>query len=623
MVKEYSNQSICESRLNILKGSMENGVFNPKIEDICELQSRRNGGEDMKSMKMAEIEGIEELDRLFHDVYNIENDNYTNMTDDMKSLYNERLDLFISTSLGKTRRPDHINTFNKISLLNFKKGSKYCNPEKMEKFKKIREVDSIFLNEYAKLLKSMNNSVLKRKQKLSKILDSIFKVKRGRIVINPKLNERNLKKFNKVVADIISRMYLSCQKHYLSGLLLFEIIYKKSIKDEKAKQELEDKKAEYDMEMEQKRGVDEIIQDSTKNFFPVSYNPPPQTYSERPYEMMDPNRQITPQFQEEIPENEMEINKYDSNIHDPIETSNIGTMTNNPEQEVESQTPKNHTPNYFPMQQTIPVQTQVETSKLVSPQVSPQASTENKQPITPDITPRKTLQFSNQPTYYSPEPEVEANYIDNEQERARKHSQLMKQIRERQSLTEGSENIVKNKMKTPSNLPVVTESEVSNVNGTSEQSEYSPRAPRRTPRRTPRQTPSITPRVTRSQTLQRSKNIKSFKTIDSIGGLKLSDFGESTTMSKETAHLLEAIPPVDFSQPPYNRADNKERQNYIKTMARLYHMVMKKSKINNFSQKSTKPERLAYTTAPYKQEDENMKALLNTYFEEKHTKFYK
>lgn len=287
MIKEFSNQSVCDMRMRIIADSVQDTKFEPKIDEICDLQS-------YGSASLVDLDGMKELDRLFHDVYNKNDENYTNMSETMRTLYNERLDLFYKYFTGKSSpRPEHIDSFDKISLLDFKKESKYCSVENKKKFKQVRELDSIFLKEYSTLMKSMNKSIMKRKQKLSSILDHIFKQKRGRIVINPKLNEKNLKKFNSIVADIISRLYLSCQKHYLSGLLLFEVIYKNSLNEEQAIMRIEDKKTEYDQQLETARGAYEVVSNSTRGFTPM----PERKYDvsntyKRPYEMINNVREI-------------------------------------------------------------------------------------------------------------------------------------------------------------------------------------------------------------------------------------------------------------------------------------------------------------------------------------------
>ena len=229
MVKEYSNQSLCQSRMDILKESVTNDKLEMDMDSICKLQA--SDYPDRKKF-LIELSGIKDLEKLFYDTYDDTNMEYTQMSEESKKLYMERLDLFYKFFTGRRKRPEEINSFQKISLLDFSKSSKYCQEPLKSKMSKGMEVDAYFLSEYSKLMTSLNKSTTKRKQRLLKILNTIFKTSRGHLVVNPKLDEKLLMKFNMIVADIISRLYLSCQKHYLAGLLLFETVFNKQNKKE-------------------------------------------------------------------------------------------------------------------------------------------------------------------------------------------------------------------------------------------------------------------------------------------------------------------------------------------------------------------------------------------------------
>ena len=236
MVKEYSNQSLCQSRMDILKESVKNDELKIDVDSICKLQSADSS--ERKKM-LVELPGIKDLEKLFYDTYDDTNMEYKHMSEESKKLYMERLDLFYKFFTGKRKRPEEINSFQKISLLDFDKSSKYCKEPLKSKMSEGMEVDAYFLSEYSKLMFSLNKSTVKRKQKLLKILNTIFKTSRDHLVVNPKLDEKLLMKFNLIVADIISRLYLSCQKHYLAGLLLFETVFNKQQKRETREAEIE------------------------------------------------------------------------------------------------------------------------------------------------------------------------------------------------------------------------------------------------------------------------------------------------------------------------------------------------------------------------------------------------
>ena len=246
MIKEFSPQSICNSRMKILKDSISDEYMHADIDAICSLHETNQNNDKF----LTDIPGIKELEKLFHldDDFN-SNDNNISEKQRLKELYNEKLDVFYSSFTGETQRPTHIDTFDKILINKINKKSKYCKEPEKKEFKQITKVDEEFIEVYSKIIRDMNINVVKHKKKLVNILKKIFNTRNGKLSINKDLKDKDVEKINVKTINIISNMYLLCNKYYLLGLLLFEKIYKNKKKENSIREEILEQREKNNMEV--------------------------------------------------------------------------------------------------------------------------------------------------------------------------------------------------------------------------------------------------------------------------------------------------------------------------------------------------------------------------------------
>ena len=246
MIKEFSPQSICNSRMKILKDSISGEHMHADIDAICSLHETNKDNDKF----LTDIPGIKELEKLFHldEDFNSNNNN-TSEKQRLKELYDEKLDVFYSSFTGKTQRPQHIDTFDKILINQINKKSKYCKEPEKKEFKQITKVDEEFIEVYSKIIRDMNINVVKHKKKLVNILKKIFNTRNGKLSINKDLKDKDVEKINVKTINIISNMYLLCNKYYLLGLLLFEKIYKNKKKDNSIREEILEQREKNNIEV--------------------------------------------------------------------------------------------------------------------------------------------------------------------------------------------------------------------------------------------------------------------------------------------------------------------------------------------------------------------------------------
>ena len=96
MIKEFSPQSICNSRMKILKDSISGEHMHADIDAICSLHETNKDNDKF----LTDIPGIKELEKLFHldEDFNSNNNNISEKQR-LKELYDEKLDVFYSIQI--------------------------------------------------------------------------------------------------------------------------------------------------------------------------------------------------------------------------------------------------------------------------------------------------------------------------------------------------------------------------------------------------------------------------------------------------------------------------------------------------------------------------------------------
>jgi hypothetical protein len=186
--------------------------------------------------------GIPELEQLYYDEYNIDNNKYSGMTIESKKKYKEDLEAFYKAFTGEEKLPEGINKFSHIRLKSYHKDAICSNSDlswqrkstiKFEKSKASSEFDI-----YAKHLATMSNNTFKYENQLLSILNKLFSKdsapsyteyghkskKRNNVIINPNLDEKNLQTIIDETRKILVEMYVNCHKDFLEGKQKFEAV---------------------------------------------------------------------------------------------------------------------------------------------------------------------------------------------------------------------------------------------------------------------------------------------------------------------------------------------------------------------------------------------------------------
>ena len=228
-------------RLNILKNKMgqtnEDGqpseyvTINPG-EKFCKMNqiTAEEGGYGGKMTLQNEI-GIKELDRLYYDIYDYDEKAWTKKSEKMEESYERDLDKFYTIFTGNEERPDYVNSFKDIELLEYHKLARCRNEEFFKDI--ILSRDDPLLVKYTKKIDEIHNMVYKKKQELLFVLKSLFLVQEKttedgvetKTILNPDLNLEGLKKSQEKVKDIILEMYTHCEYCFIQALLIYELIY--------------------------------------------------------------------------------------------------------------------------------------------------------------------------------------------------------------------------------------------------------------------------------------------------------------------------------------------------------------------------------------------------------------
>jgi hypothetical protein len=321
-------------RLNILKNKMyqnkeENGVseyvtINPG-EKFCKMNEGASGNDNHTGKMTLQNEiGIKELDRLYYDIYDYDDQAWSKKSEKMEQIYERDLDKFYTIFTGNNVRPDYVKSFEDIELLQYHNLIR-CKNEDFFKDIMLSRNDPLLIK-YTTKIDEIHNMVFKKKQELLFVLQSLFLVKENqtengindkRIVLNPDLNLEMLKKSQEKVKDIILDMYTHCEYCFIQALMIYELIYNEKY-GELNQEEIE--ALEYQDESVMKSNVGEVIGNSSiynanandnKNMLPepgidvISPMPQPLTNKEAFEQIETGNSSI-------------ESNNNDNNINKPL-----------------------------------------------------------------------------------------------------------------------------------------------------------------------------------------------------------------------------------------------------------------------------------------------------------------
>lgn len=229
-----SHIGLCEKRLVTLlnKKELEKDYNNKMFEvhpRLCELSWDNLGTE----------KGIKELENLYRDIYDYQEGNYNNKTDDSKKKYFSDLKkLYKSFSDGEPNQVDDINRvivdnnnknikrMSDIDLINYKKNNG-CITKKFNKpYSDIVRNGSLH-KKYTDNITDLMKSTHEFNNKLLEIIDQLFtitidKKNKKDVIINKKLTHSTLDKINEKTKTILLDRYINCEDKFRKGVSIYK-----------------------------------------------------------------------------------------------------------------------------------------------------------------------------------------------------------------------------------------------------------------------------------------------------------------------------------------------------------------------------------------------------------------
>jgi len=261
---EVSKINLCGERVDILSNELINndhdeGEENTDSEKVnvntapkklCSM----NLGKNSKIKTLDQEIGIPELMELYYDDgYDYKTGKFNRMSEETEKHFRNDLKNFYVNFTGDSNVPESIVKFSDIRLKDYNK-KKFCTPSSKsdssspedDKYIEFSTKDNLYVN-YAANLKKMIDSVNKKQQQLSSIIDKVFvyvydsseteeQHKNEVIRINPDLTEDSLQDIVVECRNYIKDLYLTCEKDFTEGIQIYEAIVESRIMDTTIKQ---------------------------------------------------------------------------------------------------------------------------------------------------------------------------------------------------------------------------------------------------------------------------------------------------------------------------------------------------------------------------------------------------
>ena len=323
-IPKYSNitinrNNLCSVRINSLLNNSNFDVskdekikINPKF---CDKNLNKETG---KTKMLINEPGIPELSKLYYDKYDYNTGSFIGMTEKTKKIYENDVKLFYKTFTGKQNIPNNIKTFSDIRLKEFHNMNKCKNNGAYTKVYEGTKKQKYF-KKYAEHIENMMRTTNENQNKLIKIIDKIFvlihnkNTKKREIIINPKLTYKNLNLIIKETKTPIINLYLKCEKDYLEGLRIFEVIVNMLYKETSENQlvNLEDNIEK--IKLEEQIKLDERINERINNI----------NNEIKPEEQNNINNEIKPEERKKYDQIiDAKIKKLDERINERINSIN-------------------------------------------------------------------------------------------------------------------------------------------------------------------------------------------------------------------------------------------------------------------------------------------------------------
>ena len=202
--------------------------MNKDIKDVKDVKDKNNKNE-IKNLSLEP--GIIELRKLYNDVYDVKQDDFVSMSENMKKMYKRDVKTFYNALYGDENTffpDDNINYFSDISLNDYTKG-KGCNEHGIytKEYKGLLS-DKLF-KAYAQQIKDMETNTENNQNKLLKVLNELFISRMNEknerdITINPDLNYRKLERLSETTRELLLNLFGTCEKDYKKGIRIYQQI---------------------------------------------------------------------------------------------------------------------------------------------------------------------------------------------------------------------------------------------------------------------------------------------------------------------------------------------------------------------------------------------------------------
>ena len=256
---DVSKINLCGERVDILSKELinEDGEENTEFKNVntvpkklCSMNLNKKG----KVKTLDEEIGIPELMELYYDDgYDYKTGKFSRMSEETETQFKSDLKNFYINFTGNYSVPENVAKFSDIQLRDYSK-EKICTTSnnlesselpKDDKYIEISTTNSLYVK-YAANLKKMIDSVIKKQEQLSSIIDKVFvyvydssetKLNKNEVIrINPDLTETSLQNIVVECRNYIKDLYLTCEKDFTEGIKIYEAIVESRILNTTIKQ---------------------------------------------------------------------------------------------------------------------------------------------------------------------------------------------------------------------------------------------------------------------------------------------------------------------------------------------------------------------------------------------------
>jgi hypothetical protein len=268
--KQLEPRNFCSERLKTLING-QTYPTNPKAEMIIQPNvCSKNKANEINNLALEP--GIAALHKLYYDIYDVKEGNYTAMSSQMQKIYKNDVNIFYKSFYGEDISiPDNIIFFSDISLNDTRSDNSGCTTNSgiyAVPYKGLLS-DKLF-SAYALHIKEMEARMELNQNNLLKVLDELFIVKKDvnvlvtnannalananaaaaaaaaanadaaadvnaasasaaslakpTITLHPDLNDRKLQRLSQTTRELIIQLFTTCEKDYKEGLRIYQRI---------------------------------------------------------------------------------------------------------------------------------------------------------------------------------------------------------------------------------------------------------------------------------------------------------------------------------------------------------------------------------------------------------------